>query len=364
MNRKGLFCALALAAMPALADDAGHWYFTPQVGGLWSDNDRRIEDKDWLFGLSVGKHLNDRWSLELNVNTAELEAPGGFEVDFHAASLDLLRVFARDSAISPYITFGMGALRNDLDPGRHSDHFMAQAGVGLMARLWQNESGTRTVSLRPEVKARWDDAGRNDHFRDYLATIGLQFSFGPGRVAAAPAPEQPPAPAPAPAVEPPPAPPADSDGDGVVDSRDRCPGTPRGVAVDADGCEQKGSIVLEGVSFALNSAELTEQSRPVLARIAADLKKYPRLRVELQGHTDSSGADDYNLKLSQRRAQAVRDYLIAQGVSSEQVEARGYGETQPIASNATAEGRARNRRVVMKVLANPGDVEVVQGEQR
>src|SRR5690606_23776314 len=176
------------------------------------------------------------------------------------------------------------------------------------------------------------------YFRDYLATLGLQFSFGPQR-AAQPAPVQPamPAPAPAPAPEPRPTPPADTDQDGVVDSRDRCPGTPRGVAVDADGCEQKGSITLEGVSFELNSADLTAQSRPVLARVADDLKKYPRLRVELQGHTDSTGSDDYNLKLSGRRAQAVRDYLISQSVSSAQVEARGYGETQPIASNDTSD---------------------------
>jgi len=350
--------------MPAVADDAGRWYFTPQAGGLWSDNDRGIEDKDWLYGLAVGKHLNQHWSLELNVNRAELDAPGASEVSFSAASIDVLRVFARDSVVSPYVTLGLGALRTNLDPGPQDDDFMAQAGVGLMARLWRNSADTGTVSLRPEIKARWDDAGREGHFRDYLATLGFQISFGPQRATAEPASAAPPAPAPAPAPEPRPTPPADSDQDGVPDSRDRCPGTPRGVAVDADGCEQKGSITLEGVTFELNSADLTEESRPVLARVAADLKKYPRLRVKLQGHTDSSGSDDYNLKLSERRAQSVRDYLISQSVSSAQVEARGYGETQPIASNDTADGRARNRRVVMKVLANPGDVEVVDSEQR
>jgi OOP family OmpA-OmpF porin len=112
----------------------------------------------------------------------------------------------------------------------------------------------------------------------------------------------------------------------------------------------------------LNSAELTVESRPILTRVAENLKKYPRLRVELQGHTDSSGSDEYNLKLSERRANAVREYLISQGVSSQQLLARGYGETQPIADNSTAEGRAQNRRVVMKVLENPGDVEVL-GEE-
>src|SRR5688572_20918251 len=107
MANKALLCAVALATAPAFADDTGHWYVTPQAGGLWSDNDRGIEDKEGLFGLGIGKHLNDRWSLELNANTAQLDAPGGVDVDFNAVSLDLLRVFARDSAVSPYITFGM-----------------------------------------------------------------------------------------------------------------------------------------------------------------------------------------------------------------------------------------------------------------
>jgi OOP family OmpA-OmpF porin len=361
MIRNGLFCALALATMPAVADDVGHWYITPQAGGFWSDNDRQIEDKDWLFGVTVGKHVSDDWSLELNFNTTELEVPGGSEIDLHAASFDVLRVFARESAVSPYITVGLGAVRTEPNAGPHDDNFMAQAGAGLMARVWRNASGTSTFSLRPEVKVRWEDAG-SVYFRDYLATLGFQFSFGRERVTPQPVPTPPPAPAPAP--EPRPTPPADTDGDGVIDSRDRCPDTPRGVAVDADGCPQKGSVTLEGVSFELNSAELTGESRPVLARVASDLKKYPRLRVEVQGHTDSSGSDQYNLKLSERRAQAVRDFLIAQGVASGQVEARGYGESQPVASNATPEGRARNRRVDMKVLANPGDVEVLEGVQR
>jgi OOP family OmpA-OmpF porin len=87
------------------------------------------------------------------------------------------------------------------------------------------------------------------------------------------------------------------------------------------------------------------------------------VQVELQGHTDSRGADAYNLELSQRRADSVRDYLISQGLDARRLQARGYGETQPIADNATKAGQAENRRVVMKVIANPNNVEI-QGEQR
>ena len=82
-----------------------------------------------------------------------------------------------------------------------------------------------------------------------------------------------------------------------------------------------------------------------------------------RAYTDSTGSARHNLGLSERRADAVRDYLVGQGVSSSQLTAKGYGETNPIASNATAEGRAQNRRVVMRVLENPGDVTIRQGGQ-
>ncbi len=144
----------------------------------------------------------------------------------------------------------------------------------------------------------------------------------------------------------------------MLDNQDQCPDTPAGVAVDLLGCPRKGSIVLEGVTFEVNSAILAENSRPVLNGVAQDIKKYPRLRIELQGHTDSSGSDAYNLKLSQQRAETVREQLVGQGVPAAQLVAKGYGETKPIDSNDTAEGRAHNRRVVMFVVENPGDVEV------
>jgi OmpA-OmpF porin, OOP family len=97
--------------------------------------------------------------------------------------------------------------------------------------------------------------------------------------------------------------------------------------------------------------------------VGADLKKYPGLRVELQGHTDSSGTDAYNLKLSQQRADQVRDYLIQSvAVPPQQLVAKGYGESLPVASNTTVEGRSVNRRVVMLVLSNSGEVKVTTSD--
>lgn len=357
MKQAILLCALAAPGIAA-ASEVGHWYVTPQVGGIWVDNDRPVKDREWLYGLSIGKHVSDALSVEMNLNGTRLRGePGNADLSLYGGSIDLLGVMNRAGRVSPYITAGMGVARNERSPGSNASDFMTQAGLGMFMKLWENQSGTSTFALRPEVKARWDDAGADGHLVDYIGTLGFQFSFGAAPVkTAAVAPPPPPAPAP----EPPPAP-RDSDNDGVTDDLDRCPGTEAGVAVDAFGCVRKGSITLEGVTFELNSARLTGGSAGTLDSVATDLKKHPRLKIELQGHTDSSGSDQYNLKLSQQRADAVRTHLLEQGVPAGQLEARGYGEAQPIDNNATSEGRAHNRRVVMSVLDNPGEVKV-QGE--
>lgn len=356
MKKNVLFCVIgAVLASSASAGEVGRWYVTPQAGGLITDDDRQIEDGDELLGLSIGKHVSEQWSAELNANGAKLDAFSPY-----AASLDILRVFRRDQLLSPYLTLGAGGVRNDLEVGEDSTDFMAQAGVGLLWQLSENRRGTGSFSLRPEIKARWDDVGREGHFTDYIATLGFQFAFGGTPPAPAPQPtvQAPPAPTPVPAPQPVEVAPADSDGDGVLDPADRCPGTPRGVAVDSSGCPQQGEITLVGVGFQTNATTLTPESRAVLDPVVANLKKYPELQIELQGHTDSVGADQYNLRLSQQRADAVRGYFLSEGVSASQVVARGYGESQPVADNTTAEGRAQNRRVVMKVLRNPGSVEI------
>jgi len=150
--------------------------------------------------------------------------------------------------------------------------------------------------------------------------------------------------------------PKDADGDRVCDGVDKCPGTPTGRAVDAIGCEvlfvpEKGDLVLEGVTFENDSAQLKPESAATLDPVAASLLAWSDVRVEVEGHTDSTGSDAYNLKLSQRRAEAVRDYLVSKGVDAARLEAKGYGETQPITTNDSAEGRARNRRVELKKLS-------------
>lgn len=143
----------------------------------------------------------------------------------------------------------------------------------------------------------------------------------------------------------------DSDDDGVVDRLDRCPNTARGVQVDIAGCEIKDAIELPGVNFESNSDRLLPGAADVLNAAAATLQKNPEISVEVEGHTDSDGTAEYNESLSERRANTVRDYLIGRGVPANRVTANGYGESQPIADNGTAVGKAANRRVVLGITA-------------
>ena len=149
--------------------------------------------------------------------------------------------------------------------------------------------------------------------------------------------------------------PGDSDGDGVYDGLDYCPDTPRGKPVDARGCTETGKsaslfegkkkLVLEGVNFETNSARLTSDSLDILKKVARSLKDWPDVKVEVEGYTDSTGTESHNLALSKARAESVRDYLVSQGVESSRLVAKGFGESNPIADNKTAEGRLKNRRV-------------------
>jgi outer membrane protein OmpA-like peptidoglycan-associated protein len=149
--------------------------------------------------------------------------------------------------------------------------------------------------------------------------------------------------------------PIDADGDKVFDGLDRCPNTPAGRQVDANGCPilfepDKPTLVLEGVTFATGSADLTGDSRTVLDIVAESLKGNPDVKVEVAGHTDITGSAATNRRLSQARAESVRDYLISKGLAADRLTARGYGPDNPVASNNTVAGRQENRRVELRKL--------------
>jgi outer membrane protein OmpA-like peptidoglycan-associated protein len=142
----------------------------------------------------------------------------------------------------------------------------------------------------------------------------------------------------------------DTDGDGVPDARDHCGSTPVGEKIDENGCPilfKKGarSVILRGVTFQTGRAMLTPEGRDVLRDIAGQLVENPEYRVQISGHTDNTGSRAANLRLSLARARTVETFLEANGVPPRQVSSKGFGPDVPIASNKTAAGRAKNRRV-------------------
>jgi len=163
--------------------------------------------------------------------------------------------------------------------------------------------------------------------------------------------------------------PLDSDGDGVPDYMDECPKTPAGLAVLPNGCALKGDkrlarpgeaadadgfaldrdFILHGVVFEFDSARLTAEAKRILDDVAVTMEAYPDVKVDVEGHTDATGTDGYNQALSEKRSLAVVDYLVSKGVAGSMMTPVGYGESRPIASNATEEGRGENRRVVFRV---------------
>lgn len=140
--------------------------------------------------------------------------------------------------------------------------------------------------------------------------------------------------------------PLDSDKDGVIDCKDKCPGTPAGAIVDKDGCMREKITIELKVEFDTDKSFVKDQYRDEIKRVADFMKQYPKTKATIEGHTSSPASEAYNQKLSERRANSVRDYLIKEfGVDASRLKAIGYGELRPIATNDTEEGRQKNRRV-------------------
>lgn len=151
--------------------------------------------------------------------------------------------------------------------------------------------------------------------------------------------------------------PKDADGDGVNDDADRCPNTPAGTRVDANGCpivrtvlDTAKTLVLEGVLFRSGSSVLAPSSRQILLRAAELLKTSSDVRVEIAGHTDNTGSARVNERLSLARANVVKRTLVAAGIDESRLEVKGYGPSQPRATNATRAGKALNRRTELRPI--------------
>jgi len=140
--------------------------------------------------------------------------------------------------------------------------------------------------------------------------------------------------------------PKDQDRDGVVDAKDACPDTPLGSEVDERGCVPlRREMVLRGITFELDRAEIKPSSEPTLRGAAQSLRDNPRAHVEIAGHTDYIGTDEHNQQLSEARATSVLEWLVAHGIRRDRLAARGYGSGKPQVPNTSESNRSRNRRI-------------------
>jgi OOP family OmpA-OmpF porin len=383
LPRAALALLLAACATPVLAQES-----TPDVrpylnGGYeytFDDSDRNSDhgNGSWLgFGLPI----NQYWGVELTGNWDQFNSDGASNPNnWRQWGLEVggLFFYSRNRAFSPYVGIGAGAMkqeqRNDVVPGQVKDHSInpfGDAGLGFFSYFGDSPVGVRFDARYRLIDADSSYAGKSS-FGEPVVKVGLVAALG-----GAAAPKE------APVVK-------DSDGDGVPDDADLCPGTPKGVKVDAKGCpidsdgdgvpdgidqcpgtppgvavDDKGcpttlgsgrfkilgsgaDLRFEDVHFEFDKSDLSDYAREMLDDAATVIgqvsQKYPGLKVDISGHTDSVGTEGYNQGLSERRANAVKDYLLRKGVESGRVSTYAYGESKPVATNDTAEGRAQNRR--------------------
>ena len=360
-------CLALLAASSARAGQPeDSWYVAPGAHAMWMDDERQVDD-GWSANLAFGKAIGKYWNLELDSSYGKFHGAANNDLEITSLGLNALAVFYRESRISPFILLGAGGQKDKLEVTGGSTNLYLDLGAGVLVTLAHSSDCSRGLILRGDIRGRNDFPGsREDRLVDYMAGLNLQFYWGGQRCVHEEEKALPPPPPPAP---------LDSDGDGVTDNLDRCPGTPAGARVDAVGCEldtdgdsvpdskdrcpatPKGDRVdvygcsltrkLE-VYFDNDSSKLRSESFKDLDLAVNFLKAVPSATGVIEGHTDSTGSETYNQHLSEERAKAVRDYIVAAGIDASRLEARGLGESQPVADNATAEGRAQNRRVVLR----------------
>jgi OOP family OmpA-OmpF porin len=344
---------LAIAAsitVSMAAADEGQFYIAPGIQWMNFDDSVNLEsDEGYFFGL--GYDFSDQISAEFSLLELEPNKFAGGSVDIDQWKVDGFYDFDFDFiGFQPFAVTGLGNTNFDGDNEMTWDY-----GAGLKYQITDN------MVWRTAVRSfNYFDRDRED--ADLGIDSSLVFYFGgekrpqatsaptPSRAAATPAPAR--AEAPAARV-------ADADRDGVADAMDKCSETPRNYAVDSDGCpipvEEVARVELR-VNFDYDKSDVKTEYFDEIKEVADFMKQYSDVVIELEGHTDSRGAEAYNQGLSERRAAAVRQVMIDRfDISRARVTSRGLGELQPATSNDTDAGRASNRRVmtvIIKTLQN------------
>ncbi len=341
---------------------AGHgdlgYYVNPNVGFMFTDNERGSSDS-MVYGIGVGRPLSETQNVELDLKVTDL-ADGG---EVYGLGIGLL-TYMGESAHNVYSIIRAGITDSDGHPNDDYTALNLAGGIGYRLPLLGFGDLRVEGTLNADLHSNEDSSvtGQKLFFIDPVITLGYQIPLFDKKQSA-------PASSGIAVVETA----GDADNDGVADDADLCPDTPAGTrvdstgcapavapsiamdcpepkadeAVDANGCAVQSSSLLAAILFEFDSTELTMAAREKLDGVASSLAGGSG-RIEVAGHASDEGDDYYNLDLSQRRANAVRRYLIDQGVSPARIIARGFGDEAPEDDNSSAEGRRHNRRVEVR----------------
>ena len=346
-----LALAQALAAQSEGQQREGSWEWSAGAGVWYTDGALKsfLGSKGYAtsgdpsrlapaLAVRVGYNVSNHWGF--SIGTSGAKASGIKYLTPFAAATYTANINAR---FSPFLTGGTQFTRitGQNDRKTHPT-WGAHLGVGFRNMLSPNFA--LRVEGRMGIEHYEDLPGAKTAYNS-VATIGFSY-FTAGRRAAAPCPVCQPVRIDTVRTQaPPPPPPPRRCEHGVA---------PAGAPVDQFGCLiLRDTLLLEAVRFDFDKSEITPAARPILDRVAESMLAYPEAVFEIAGHTDSVGTFAYNYLLSARRAAAVRDYLIRQGVPAYKLTAVGYGEGFPIAPNATVEGRALNRRGIELRVKKP-----------
>ena len=313
-----------------------------------TDNNAAVslaETQDMGVQITAGYDLTSRFSVEghyTDLGEATLSPAGSVGYSLAGASALIYGLSDRQDrnrrqGFSVFGRLGVASLDNTSTvPFEQLNDMQVLAGVGAEYSLW------RGLSARAELIAFDTDA--------QYGQLGLLYRFGDRDVTPR-APVAPPLPEPvAEVVIPEPTQVIDipdSDNDGVPNAVDDCPGTTPGGVVDENGCDVFNTA-LQGVTFASGSDKLSPEAEVILRDVADKLNSMGDMRVTVEAHTDNQGSAASNLELSRKRALAVARFLVAEGIAGERLRPQAYGESRPAESNATADGRRKNRRVEIR----------------
>jgi len=325
-----LFALVAsLAASPPLlaGERAGAISLSPYIGGYTFDGVQSLRTNP-LYGFRLGYDFTDNFAAEAVVNFVPTKSSKGFgSVNALSYRLDVLYNFMPSQKLVPYLALGGGGTELEF---KNTDHtvYAPTANVGGGLKYFITDSVALRADVRQLVIFEGIEAngskGSSDMIFNWEYSLGVSFLFGPAEKPAPPVcpppsaepapPVCPPAPAPAPAPKPEPVP-------------------------------ENVTMTLK-IEFDYDKYDVKAKYHDEVAKVADFMKQYPKTTAVIEGHTDNRGSYKYNIKLSDKRAESVRDYLVEKfGIETDRLSTKGYGYTKPIESNDTAEGRQANRRV-------------------